>query len=144
MDDLCSALDADLWESIISSQFGMEADVRIPSFETEFGTKSIKEILRSLGIERAFNSVEADFSEMTDESVCVGDVLHKAKIRVDEQGSEAAAVTDVVMLFGAAGPSAQMPAMTFEFHADHPFLYAITEVSTGAIIFMGQFTGKNP
>lgn len=72
-------------------------------------------------------------------NLCIGDVLHKAKIKVDEEGSEAA-VTDIVMTTGA-GPVAPMP-RTYEFHADRPFLYVITEVSSGAIYFIGQFTGK--
>ena len=57
-----------------------------------------------------------------------------------EEGTEAAAVTDIVMEYGAIGPDITPP--TYEFHADRPFLYIITEVSTGAIYFIGQYTGK--
>ena len=56
---------------------------------------------------------------------------------MDEQGTEAAAVTDVVM----EKVSSAIPKVV-HFHADRPFLYAITEVSTGAIFFIGQYTGK--
>ena len=90
-----------------------------------------------MGIKKAFVGGEADFSDMTNEGVYVSDVLQKAKIKVDEQGTEAAAVTDVVM----EKVSSAIPKVV-HFHADRPFLYAITEVSTGAIFFIGQYTGK--
>ena len=69
-------------------------------------------------------------------------VLHKAKIKVDEQGSEAAAVTDVIIGWLGAGPNGPSELPVAKFYADRPFIYAITEVSTGAILFMGQYTGK--
>ena len=75
---------------------------------------------------------------MTSTPVHISKVIHKAKIKVDEQGSEAAAVTSVVMQKN----SVSEPPKTVEFHADRPFIYAITEVSTGAIFFIGQYTGK--
>ena len=113
-----------------------QVDVKIPSFETEYSA-SLKDILPEMGIRQAFGA-GADFSALSSTSgLYIGDVLHKAKIKVDEEGSEAAAVTDIVMLNSVGGPS-----QVFEFHADRPFLYMITEFSTGAIYFIGQYTGK--
>ena len=118
---------------------GVEVDVKIPSFETEYFT-SLRDILPQMGIRRAFDPMGADFSAMSSTpNLYVGDVLHKAKIKVDEEGSEAAAVTDIVMEYASAGPGTSQ---VFEFHADRPFLYLITEISTGAIYFIGQYTGK--
>lgn len=138
LDDLKKGLTSESWEQL-NKMYEVEVDVKIPSFETEFGTESIKETLMEMGISTAFDGQLADFSGMTDEPVYVSDVLHKAKIKVDEQGSEAAAVTDVTMKTNSIGPSTPR---VIEFHADRPFLYAITEISTGAIFFIGQYTGK--
>ena len=130
-------LDADTWGKM--EMFGFDVDVKIPSFETEYFV-SLKEILPKMGIKQAF-STAADFSAMsTAPYLYIGDVFHKAKIIVDEEGTEAAAVTDITMLCGSAGPEYTPP--TYEFHADRPFLYVITEVSTGAIYFIGQYTGR--
>ena len=136
LEDLKNTLTIDSWNqlNIMSEQ---EVEVCIPSFESEFGASSIKKALMDMGIKKAFVGGEADFSDMTNEGVYVSDVLQKAKIKVDEQGTEAAAVTDVVM----EKVSSAIPKVV-HFHADRPFLYAITEVSTGAIFFIGQYTGK--
>ena len=114
---------------------GVQADVKIPSFETEYSV-SLKDILPQMGIRQAFGR-GADFSALSSTSdLYISDVLHKAKIKVDEEGSEAAAVTDIIVANSASGPS------VYEFHADRPFLYMITEISTGAIYFIGQYTGQ--
>lgn len=137
LDELVAALDAETWNSLHLS--GSQVDVMIPAFETEYSV-SLKGILPEMGIKQAFGGA-ADFSAMSSTpQLFISDVLHKAKIKVDEEGSEAAAVTDIVMAYGAAGPVS--PPRTLEFHADHPFLYVISEVSTDAIYFIGQFTGK--
>ena len=137
LSDLIEKLDADAWGKL--EMFGFDVDVKIPSFETEYFV-SLKEILPKMGIKQAF-STAADFSAMsTAPYLYIGDVFHKAKIIVDEEGTEAAAVTDITMMCGSAGPGSTPP--TYEFHADRPFLYVITEVSTGAIYFIGQYTGR--
>ena len=138
LEDLKKSLTSESWEQL-NRMREYEVDVKMPSFETEFGTESIKPTLLEMGITSAFDYSLADFSGMTDQPVYVSDVLHKAKIKVDEQGSEAAAVTDVTMKTNSASPTAPR---VIEFHADRPFLYAITEISTGAIFFIGQYTGK--
>lgn len=83
----------------------------------------------------------ADFSNMTDQKggLHIEKVLHRAKLKMNEEGTEAAAVTAIPVV-GLLGIISQVPAMTF--HADHPFLYAISETSTGAIFFIGQYTGE--
>ncbi|MBR5385704.1 MAG: serpin family protein, partial [Bacteroidales bacterium] len=136
LSDLVNGLDADTWSRLHMS--GVEVDVKIPSFETEYFV-SLKNVLKGMGIVTAFSG-DADFSSMSSASgLYISDVLHKAKIKVDEDGTEAAAVTDIVV-DGALAPGYTPP--TREFHADRPFLYVITEISTGAIFFIGQYTGK--
>ena len=65
-------------------------------------------------------------------------MLQKAKIEVSEKGTEAAAVTGAIMV-ASLGPREERSVV---FHADRPFVYTITDQQTGAILFMGQFTGK--
>lgn len=139
IENLKDALDADSWQTMVKGLSGCEVDVQLPAFETETPTLSLKEALKGMGIQKAFTS-DADFSAMTDQSIYIGDVFHKAKIKVDETGSEAAAVTDIVMVLGSSGLDSEPEVINF--HCDRPFLYAITEVSSGAIFFLGQYTGK--
>ena len=136
--DVKSSLDINTWNSVVSGMSEVKADVKLPSFESEFSIDNMAEILDKMGIHQAFLPI-ADFSDMTTLPVYVDKVIHKAKIKVDEQGSEAAAVTDVTMRKNSIELP---PSGVIEFHADRPFLYAITEVSTGAIFFIGQYTGQ--
>jgi serpin B len=71
---------------------------------------------------------------MSAQALFLSQVMQDAVIKVDEEGTEAAAVST-----GMMGTSVQEPTT---FHADHPFLYLITESSTGAILFAGQFSGE--
>ena len=142
IEDVKTSLSAKTWDAMVKGMVGCEVDVKLPLFETETELLSLKEALIEMGIRRAFSSL-ADFSGMTDQkNIYVNQVWHKAKIKVDETGSEAAAVTDIAFLFSSA-PNATHDALpVIEFHCDKPFLYAITEVSSGAIFFLGQYTGK--
>ena len=139
IEDLKEALDADSWQTMVKGLSGCEVDVQLPAFETETPALSLRDALKEMGIQKAFTP-SADFSAMTDQSIYIGDVFHKAKIKVDETGSEAAAVTDIVMILGSSGLDSEPKVINF--HCDRPFLYAITEVSSGAIFFLGQYTGK--
>jgi len=139
--DIKESLDLDSWSTMVGQMRGSEVDVKIPVFETTTPLLHLVKPLKNLGIVKAFSIDDADFSGMADENLYIGDVLHKARIKVDEQGSEAAAVTDITMYTTSASPQSVQPPI-IEFHADHPFIYAITEISSGAIFFIGQYTGK--
>ena len=140
IEDVKNALDAETWDKMVKGMSCIyDVDVKIPVFETATDVLSLKDALMDMGIQKAFSNA-ADFSGMTNSDVLISDVIHKAKIKVDETGSEAAAVTDIIFLVGAAGPVSEPPVI--QFHCDHPFLYVITEVSSGAIFFIGQYTGK--
>lgn len=141
IDDVMEELDGTSWRNeAIKRQWTGEVDVKIPSFETETYSELVKPLFE-MGISRAFDPLSADFSAMTDGEVFVSDIHHKVRIKVDEHGSEAAAATDVVISYYTSNGAEGTP-MTFEFHVDHPFIYVITEVSSGAIFFIGQYTGK--
>ena len=117
---------------------GCRVDLQLPKFETS-ATIDFVEILKKLGIINAF--VAADFSVMTDDDVCVAEVFQKSKIKVNETGTESAAVTVITMKYTSAGPG-DGPETIVEFHATSPFIYAISEVSSNAILFMGAYKGK--
>ena len=138
--DLKQLLDLSFWENIcaLAHEQIYEADIAIPSFETET-YMDLKDIFIDMGIKDAFGS-KANLSNMTNKiDAHISEIKQKTKVMVDEQGSKAASVT-AIKIVGNTG--FKTTPMKFEFHADHPFLYAITEVSTGAIIFMGQYTGR--
>ena len=116
----------------------MEVEIKLPVFETKTPLLPLGKTLYALGMQRAF-SFQADFSAMTDYPIHIDDIGQMARIKVDETGSEAAAVTDIIM--SGAGPNLGEPPV-IRFYCDRPFLYVITEVSSGAIFFMGQFTGE--
>ena len=108
-----------------------EVRAYIPRFKTT-RSFSLARILAGMGMPLAFSG-DADFSRMTeDQPLQISDVVHKAYVRVDEHGTEAAAATGVVMRATAA------PSKPVVFRADHPFLFFIRHRSTGTILFMGR------
>jgi serpin B len=109
----------------------------LPRFRQE-GEFGLIPALQQLGIRRAFQPGGADFTGITTaEPLFISAVVHKAYIDVDEHGTEAAAATAVVIRTVAAVRSDALPVtMT----ADHPFLFAITDTSTGLLLFLGRVT----
>jgi serpin B len=110
-----------------------EVRVFVPRFtlSSEF---SLAETLRSMGVTDAF-SAQADFSGMTgSRDLMISAVLHKAFVAVDEEGTEAAAATGVVMKLTSMAPT--KPVI---FCANHPFVFLIRDRVSGAILFAGRF-----
>ena len=102
-----------------------------PKFEIE-SEFNLSQTLATMGMPTAFSD-QADFSGMTQqEQLAISDIFHKAFVKVDEQGTEAAAATAVVMKVTSAGPEPLVLTV------DRPFLYLIREVETGSILFMGR------
>jgi serpin B len=85
--------------------------------------------LAEMGMPTAFSD-GADFSGISDGGLYISKVIHQAYVDVNEEGTEAAAATGVVML--SAAP------MLEEFRADHPFIFVISDRGTGLILFMGR------
>ena len=117
-------------------QSGITADVDlyIPKFTIEYGI-TLNETLKQLGMGIAFTDM-ADFSGISDIPLRISDVIQKTSVSIDEKGGEAAAVTVVGMenTVTALPPTPQKVV----FRADHPFLFAIRENSTGVVLFMGK------
>jgi serpin B len=111
----------------------VKVDVRLPRFEVTTAFEA-RAALEALGVKRAFDADAADFSGMLEsEELCVGAVLHKAYVAVDEAGTEAAAATVVIASLGLPPPETPV-----EVVADHPFLFLIRHDPTGAVLFMGR------
>lgn len=123
---------------------GYEVDLKLPRFETDSDTDKlgIKDglvgLMKNMGINLAFDSYLAEIPNMCNGPVYIAMMRQKAKIKVNEEGSEAAAVTVAGMLENSAGPM-EYPKATF--HANRPFVYVIREASSGVILFVGKYTG---
>jgi serine protease inhibitor len=119
------------WLAKLSRQ---KVEVALPRFKLECGL-DLAGTLKSLGMTLAFGR-EADFSGMTtDRRLSISAVIHKAFADVNEEGTEAAAATAVVMVTRAMMPSPKPPLV---FKADHPFLFLIRDVPSGSILFLGR------
>jgi len=106
-------------------------ELSLPKFETSY-EDSLKNELSKLGMEIAFQPYNADFSLMRQENdLYIGDVKQKTYIKVDEKGTEAAAVTSVEMELTSM--PVELPKVVF----DRPFVYGIIDVETGIPLFMG-------
>jgi serpin B len=126
-----SRLTSELLSEWTSQMTARDIKVYFPRFEMTWGTKDIASHLKALGMESAFGA-EADFSGMSDRrDLFIGPVFHKAFVAVNEEGTEAAAATAVVM---------KRLAIMDEpvFRADHPFMFLIRDNATGGILFMGR------
>ena len=108
--------------------------VGMPKFKIEQSI-SLTDALKAMGLETAFDKNKADFTAMFDQgAMFMSDVLHKTYISVDEAGTEAAAVTAIVM-----EATSSMPTQTIEFTADHPFTYVIRDNTSGEVLFLGRY-----
>jgi len=124
-------LDAAQMESIVAGIEQKQVKLAMPKFEFEsaFG---LTRVLSEMGMPQAFSGA-ADFSAMTGrEDLFISEVLHKAFVSVDEAGTEAAAATAVIMSLTA------MPEEPVEVSVDHPFIFLIRDIETGAILFVGR------
>ena len=109
-------------------------DLWFPRFETNYSIK-LNDILSAMGMPRSFDSDLAEFKAMSVYAGYLSFVKQDAAIKVDEEGTEAAVVSSAGMM----KENAALPPENVVFHADHPFLYLITENSTGAILFAGRY-----
>ncbi len=135
--DIIQKLGGGLFDRIRDSWKGTDVVLSIPEFELS-SKIMMKELLKDMGMIDAFG--DADFSRMTPRQVMVADIFQKAKINVDENGTEAAAVTVAEIVDSAAPiPSEEIEPVIFT--ADHPFIFTITERTTGAILFIGVYAG---
>ncbi|MBU1149008.1 serpin family protein [Patescibacteria group bacterium] len=122
------------WKNDLTKE--KEVNIYLPKFTFE-KSFSLSQILKEMGMPTAFSTKLADFTQMSDESggiLYISDVVHKAFVEVNEEGTEAAAATGLIML--GVSESVSDPVVTFR--ADHPYIVIIQEKNTGNLLFMGR------
>lgn len=130
VDQLIEELDGERWNSWLEGFTEQEEfTIYMPRFEFEY-ERSLADDLKAMGLDVAFTG-QADFSGISAIDLLISDVIHKTYIKVNEEGTEAAAVTAVEMQLTSINPSN-------EIRLDRPFLFAITEKSSKSILFMGK------
>jgi serpin B len=129
---LLRGLDRKEWSAWLGKMQPSEGSISLPRFKVEYGEELSKPLV-ALGMASAF--AKADFSGMTvHRDLFISEVAHKTYVDVNEEGTEAAAATEV----GVAASSAPMsPGTPFNMVVDHPFLCAIRDDKTGEILFLG-------
>ena len=136
--DVTKWLVSNSWDKIRGSFSERTVNLWLPSFETKFHI-NLNDILSQMGMPDAFDPAKADFRNMSDYALCLSFVNQDAIIKVDEDGTEAAAISSAGMY---KNTSVSMPEPPVVFHADKPFIYLIVEKSTGAILFAGRYSGE--
>lgn len=135
----CQSLTADTWtqymSKIAANRFGK---LSLPRFKMDYQIK-LKQMLTQMGMADAFSS-SANFSQMTvpPPKPFIGEVIHKTYVSVDEEGTEAAAVTAIAMM-GSAAPG--IPVSPFVMTVDHPFCFAVVyegQAGKQTILFAGK------
>lgn len=114
----------------------LTTNVTLPRFDVDVTHDELIEQLKALGAKRIFTE-SAELSEISPTDLFVSMMLQKARIKINEEGCEAAAVT----VAGVDGNGIDEPSTPKTFRADRPFAYFITERSTGLIFFAGTYCG---
>lgn len=129
-----STVGAKLLEETVARAELTQVDLRLPRFEVR-PTLQLAADLRALGLTDVFDPAYSDLSAIcTSRRLFVTDALHQAYIKVDEEGTEAAAATALGMADAASPPGPQTVVMT----VDRPFLFLVRDDATGALLFMGR------
>jgi serpin B len=121
-------------------------EFKLPRFKLTFSA-DMSSVLRRLGLQAAFDEKEVDLCDMVEDNgtgmpSALQSIFHKAVIEVNEEGTEAAAVT-TKMMCGCSAPK-QPPPVPVDFVADHPFLFFVIEEKTGGIVFAGTVLEPSP
>ena len=137
IENVLASFNAGIWLGKLQWMWDVEEiDVKLPRMDITTNLDLI-ETMSALGMPSAFDPLKADIPGCYNIPQCISLMSQTAKIKMDEEGTEAAAVTVIGTTDGIFIPK------FYEFHADRPFLYIISELSTGAILFIGQYMGEN-
>jgi len=127
------------WKAWLSRFRDRDGSIVLPRFKMEFEAE-LNDPLSRMGMAVAFNRRRADFRNMCvlkpGENAYISKVRHKSFVEVNEEGTEAAAATAVVMM----KLTASMPQKPFRMVVDRPFFFVIYDSETRAILFMGSVT----
>lgn len=119
--------DGNLWKNVVLA----DINLKMPRFTLE-NKMDLIPVLQALGMKKAFTN-EADFSSMSDIPTYISLVQQATRLKVDEEGSEGAAVTVI-----EGDLMSPLPEEKVDFFLDRPFLFQILEPATGTVLFMGQ------
>ena len=103
----------------------------MPKYKIETSAE-LNQALTAMGISDAFSRADADFSRISDTPQYIDEVLHKTYMKVDEEGTEAAAVTAVITRYAAP-----MQSYDHTVILDRPYVMAIVDRETEAVVFLG-------
>src|SRR6056297_517163 len=132
IDDVMDVWNTENYNEWLENFEEMNVEVSIPKFKFGYA-EELNDLLQSMGLSVAFDPNNADFSNITEaRELYIDFVKHKSFIEVNEKGTEAAAVT--VVGFGTTSVDPNYP----KFIANRPFLFAIREKQTNAILFLGK------
>ena len=133
--DVEARMNSGLVADTVAALQPVEVDLSLPKYTFTWSTE-LSAQLKLLGMTDAFDPDRADFSGMDNaRDLYISLILHKAFVAVDEEGTEAAAATAVVMEAMAMPGN---PVQPMEFKADHPFIFLIRDNPTGTILFVGR------
>jgi serpin B len=141
--DLEDALSARMLQDCVAQMRTREVKLFLPRFRITWGTVNVRDQLTLLGMPLAFTRFQANFSGINghepphEDSLFISAAFHKAFVEVNEEGTEAAAATAVVSVTTMARRRSKPPPVPI-FRADHPFLFAIRDRKSGAILFLGR------
>lgn len=143
--DIVAVLESSVWDELQSGLKQQIVDIELPRFTVETADEEMENLLpllRSMGVSRIFEQGNLPLMFKRNhpdvEDAYIGSFRQKAKIEVTEEGTEGAAVTEVEIADGEGDESGiGMPV----FKADHPFVYVISERTTGVIFFIGIYRG---
>lgn len=126
-------LNPQTWEQWMRQFRKRDGTIVLPRFKLEYGIE-LSNALKALGMGVAFDAQTADFSAMSAVAAKIDQVKHKTFVEVNEEGTEAAAVTSV----GIRATSIQMPTEPFQMTVDRPFFCVIRDNQSGTVLFMGS------
>lgn len=142
LEDLEWVLSPSMLTACLEVQAQCKVKIYLPRFKITAKSYNLNGLLSQLGMPLAFRSGQADFSGINgrrppdDDSLFIGRFLHQAFTAANEAGTEAAAAS-LAAVKGTGRPPEVAPPIP-EFRADHPFLFAISDRNTGAILFLGR------
>jgi len=128
--ELVATLSSSDLSNALGSMKDTETEIFMPRFNYEYRAE-MKDILSSMGMGIAFTPFVADFSNISDDQLFISEVIHQSFIENNEEGTEAAAVTVVIIELTSVGPGKNVVKL------DRPFIYIIRETETNTIAFMG-------
>ncbi len=137
--EFMSSLTAQDYKEFLESRIYTDVDTLIPEFSYDYTNNGIASVLKSLGINDAFDPENADFSHVTPSQIFISEIIQKTHIELDREGTKAAAVTAVVLCEACI----EEPIQVKEVRLDRPFVYMIVDTATETPVFIGSVNSVN-